>query len=688
MTMTAQAIADRLRATPTGPGVYLMRSEAGEVLYVGKAANLRSRLRSYFGSPVNLEPKVRKMVVRIADFEYVVTETESEALILENNFIKRHRPQYNARLKDDKTYPFIKIDLNEDYPQVYFTRRVLSDGARYFGPFASAGSVRTTMSLLKKLFPYRSCTKTITGTDPRPCLEYFIHRCAGPCIGAISKEEYNEVIRQVIFFMEGKTERVLRDLKGKMEAASEALEFERAALLRDQVRAIERVNENQKVVSQGGEDQDVVALAISGSEAWVEVFFVRYGKLTGRDHFLMEGTQDDDPPQIVGQFIKQFYDKAPHVPREILLQHPVKEDVVVIEEWLTEKRGRRVAMRVPERGVKRRLVQMAAENAAQGLQQRAVKWLADTSNIQQAMSEIAEALNLPRPPARMECYDISNIQGTNPVGSMVVFEDGRPKASHYRRFQIKSVEGVDDYSMMQEMLRRRFRRLAEQIRATNNGHEESAAPKESTEGLRASAGVLRVSPSDPSSPLLALAEGEGDQDTALSSDHGSRVSPSAALSKEGESTLAPSKEEAWGIVPDLVLIDGGKGHLSAALQVFLELGLVDTIPLSSLAKEREELFVPQDPDPILLPKGSQGMFLVQRIRDEAHRFAITYHRQRRRKGAVKSAIDSVPGIGPKRRRMLVRQFGTAAGIRAASLEELASVPGMTIRLAQMVKEYL
>ena len=658
MTMTAHAIADRLRATPTRPGVYLMRDDAGEILYVGKAANLRSRLRSYFGSPVSLVPKIRTLVAHIADFDYVVTETEAEALILENTFIKRHKPQYNARLKDDKTYPYIKIDLNEEFPQVYFTRRVQLDGARYFGPFASAGSVRTTMNLLKKLFPYRSCTKAITGTDPRPCLEYYIHRCLGPCTGAVSAGEYREVIQQVILFMEGKTERVLRDLKQKMMTAAKNLEYEHAALLRDQVQAIERVNENQKVVSQGEEDQDVIAMATTSGEAWVEVFFIRHGKLMGSDHFLMVGIQDDEPSQIIGQFLKQFYDAAPYVPREILLQHPLEEDAILIEAWLTQKRDRRVTLRVPERGAKRRLVQMVADNAAQGLQQRAVKWLADTNNLQQAMEEVSDALNLPRLPQRMECYDISNIQGSSPVGSMVVFQEGRPKTSHYRRFQIKSVEGVDDYSMMQEMLRRRFRRLAEsrQGRDTSgNGHDSSTASSESAVQTVGTAGVL---------------------------------GPALSLSKEGEDPPAPPKKQSWGIIPDLVLIDGGKGHLTAALQVFLELGLVDIIPLASLAKEREELFVPQDPDPILLPRGSQGLFLVQRIRDEAHRFAITYHRQRRSKGAARSAIDSVPGIGPKRRRMLVQRFGSAAGIKAASLEELASVPGMTMRLAQKIKEYL
>ena len=612
-----------------------MRSSSGEVLYVGKAANLRNRIRSYFGSPKNLEPKIRKLVGHIADFEYVVTESEAEAVILENTFIKRDRPRYNARLKDDKTYPYIKIDLNEEFPQVYFTRRVLQDGARYFGPYASAGSIRKTMTLLKRLFPYRSCTKAITGTDARPCLEYYIHRCVAPCIGNVTREEYREVVQQVILFMEGRTEHVLRDLKGKMRAASDSLEFERASILRDQVQTIERVNEAQKVVSLKRGDEDVIALAQSGGEAWVEVFFIRNGKLTGRDHFLMEGTQDEQSAHVMDQFVKQFYDTAPHIPGEVVLQHPL-EDTVAIQAWLTQKRGHKVRLHMPQRGEKRRLVEMVAENAAQGLQQRAVKWLADSGNLQQAMEEVHAALNLPRLPKRIECYDISNIQGSNPVGSMVVFEDGRPKSSHYRRFQIKDVQGVDDYSMMQEMLRRRFKRLSEQVRASDSNGQSAETENSANEAI-----------------------GSG-----------------------------KAKNEAWGIIPDLVIIDGGKGHLSAVLQVFLELGLMDTVPLSSLAKENEELYVPHDPDPILLPRGSQGLFLVQRVRDEAHRFAITYHRERRSKSAVKSAMDSVPGIGPKRKRMLLRRFGSVAGVREASLEELASVPGMTVRLAQKMKEHL
>ncbi|MBI4200057.1 MAG: excinuclease ABC subunit UvrC [Chloroflexi bacterium] len=635
MVTVADALGGRLRATPTSPGVYIMKDGAGKVLYVGKAASLRHRLRSYFAPSASLEPRVRSMVSHVADFEYLVTETEGEALILENTLIKRHRPPYNARLKDDKTYPYIKIDLKEAFPQVYFTRRFQEDGARYFGPFASASSVRMTMDLLKKLFPYRSCTKPITGSDPRPCLEYYIHRCVGPCIGAVSREEYRQVVQQVIQFLEGKTEQVLRDLRREMQGASERLDYERAALLRDQVRAIERVSESQKVASARQDDQDVVALAASGAEAWVEVFFIRRGKLIGRDHFLMEGTQDQDPEQVLRHFIQQFYDAAPHVPRGILLQYPV-EDTELIQGWLSQKGGHKVRLCVPRRGARRRLVEMVAENAAQGLQQRVIKWQSDATNLQRAMEELMEALSLPRLPRRVECYDISNIQGTNPVGSLVVFEDGRPKNGSYRRFQIRQIEGVDDYAMMQEMLRRRFRRLAEQLRGSDGRRDGADA---------------------------------------------------ASTDEAGAHDSAP-KEQSWGIVPDLVVIDGGKGHLSAALQVFLELGLVETIPLASLAKQREELFVPQNPDPVLLPRGSQGLFLVQRIRDEAHRFAITYHRQRRSKGAVQSALDSVPGIGPKRRRMLLRRFGSVVGIRGASLQEVAAVPGMTMRLAQRLKERL
>lgn len=649
MALSPEAISDRLGATPASPGVYIMRDARGSVLYVGKAASLRSRLRSYFGSSLNLEPKIRRMVSHVADFEYMVTDTEAEALILENTLIKKYKPRYNARLKDDKTYPFIKIDLGEDYPRVSLTRRVRDDGARYFGPYASVGSVRTTLALLKKLFPYRSCTKTITGRDERPCLEYYINRCVAPCTGYANQEDYRQVIDQVILFMEGKTERVLRDLRRKMNGASETLQFERAAALRDQIRAIEHAMQQQKMDTGGKDDQDVIGMASStAGETWVEVFYVRRGKLTGRDHFIMEGTGENAPADVLTHFVTQFYDSAVHIPREVLVQHPIGEDRELVERWLSEKRSTRVRIRVPERGAKRRMVNMAAENASQGLKQRAIKWQSDAQNLGQAMDEVSEVLNLPRPPHRIECYDISNIQGTTPVGSMVVFEGGRPKNNRYRRFQIKRVEGVDDYSMMQEMLRRRFRRLAEHLSSGGGGW--------------------------PAPGPMADARSNGDA--------------GETIAEVDQVVRARAKEDTWAVVPDLVIIDGGKGHLSAALQVFLELGLVEHIPLASLAKEREELFVPDDSDPILLPRGSQGLFLVQRIRDEAHRFAITYHRQRRSKGSVKSGLDDVPGIGPKRRRMLLRRFGSIAAVKQASVEELVVVPGMTRTLATKLKDAL
>ena len=616
---------ERLRATPTRPGVYLMRGAAGEVLYVGKAASLRNRVRSYFASPRSLAPKIRALVNRVADFDFIVTESEQEALILESNLIKRHRPQYNARLKDDKSYPFIKIDISEDFPQVYITRKVAKDGSRYFGPFASAGSVRRTLALLKKLFPYRSCTKTITGTDPRPCLDYYIHRCAGPCIGAVDRARYHEIIDQVILFLEGKTDRVVSSIAGRMDEAAETLEFERAAILRDQLRAIESVHEGQKVLHLTSENMDVIAVAAGPREAWVEVFFIRQGRLIGRDHFVMAGTQDEEPARIVTAFVKQFYGANPYVPPRILVQHPL-DDAPAIHEWLRGKRDGPVQIHVPQRGEKRRLVQMVAENAAQGVEQLKARQ-SEESNLDIAMAEVQEALNLPRLPSRIECYDISNIQGTNAVGSMVVFEDAKSKSSHYRRFKIKSVDGIDDYAMMREMLTRRFRRLG---RTAENGSSGGAG----------------------SGPPTGSANGSS-----------------------------------WGIIPDMVLIDGGKGHLGAALQVFLELG-IDFVPLAAIAKENEEIFVPQTPEPIILPRSSQGLFLLQRCRDEAHRFAITFHRERRSKKSVSSVLDDIQGVGPKRRKMLLRRFGSVKGIREAELDTLASVPGMTLSLARRIKEYL
>ncbi len=630
----------RLDATPERPGVYLMKDVRGTVLYVGKASVLRNRLRTYFGSPSAQANKTRRMMGHVRDFEYIVTDTEAEALILENTLIKRYKPRYNARLKDDKTYPYLKIDLNEDFPRVYITRRVAKDGARYFGPFATANTVRKSMDLVKRLFPYRSCTKTITGADPRPCLEYYINRCVAPCTGHASREDYAQVVNQVIMFMEGDTDAVTKDLEENMTRAAEGLEFERAAVLRDRIKAVERVAEERriKVDSNPTADRnhpwqagmDVIALSQGSAEAWVEVFFIRKGKLIGREHFFMEGVQDDAPGLVIGQFIKQFYGSALTIPPRILTQHPV-EDQELVTGWLRGLRGGAVRLTWPQRGVNKQLVETVADNARQGLAQHRIKWLDNHDIIQQATAELEEELSLPLPLNRMECYDISHIQGSNTVASMVVFEEGQPKRSQYRRFKIKTVEGVDDFDSMREVLRRRFKRLA---------------------ATRQSAGDNRVAE---------------ERETA------------------GDDAAQRPAQDAWAAIPDLVLIDGGKGQLSAALEVMLELGL-DDIPLASLAKENEWLFVPHTPEPIILPRDSQALYLVQRIRDEAHRFAITYHRNLRSKSSISSPLDLVSGIGPKRKRMLMRRFGSLKGIKDAAVEEIAAVPGMTRSLAIRLKQ--
>ena len=632
--MPLPLVEQRLEATPERPGVYLMKDVRGTVLYVGKASVLRNRLRTYFGSPSAQANKTRRMMGHVHDFEYIVTDTEAEALILENTLIKRYKPRYNARLKDDKTYPYLKIDLNEDFPRVYITRRVAKDGARYFGPFATANTVRKSMDLVKRLFPYRSCTKTITGNDPRPCLEYYINRCVAPCTGYASREDYAQVIDQVIMFMEGDTDAVTRDLEENMTQAAESLEFERAAVLRDRIKAVERVAEERRIKVDSGPDadrnhpwqagMDVIALAQGSAEAWVEVFFIRKGKLIGREHFFMEGAQDDTPGVVIGQFIKQFYGSALTIPPRIVTQHPV-EDQELVTEWLRGLRGGAVRLIWPQRGVNKQLVETVADNARQGLAQHRIKWLDNQDIIQQATAELEEELSLPLPLNRMECYDISHIQGSNTVASMVVFEEGQPKRSQYRRFKIKTVEGVDDFDSMREVLRRRFKRLA---------------------AARQAAGDIQV------------ADGDADERPA---------------------------QDGWAAIPDLVLIDGGKGQLSAALEVMLELGL-DDIPLASLAKENEWLFVPHTPEPIILPRDSQALYLVQRIRDEAHRFAITYHRNLRSKGSLGSPLDLVSGIGPKRKRMLMRRFGSLKGIKDAAVDEIAAVPGMTRSLAIRLKQ--
>jgi excinuclease ABC subunit C len=605
--MTAGYITEQIKGLPSSPGVYLFKDARGNILYVGKAVNLKHRVVSYFGGGQKLTPKLGRMVSKIADLEYFVTASEQEALILELNLIKRHRPRYNVRLKDDKTFPYLKIDLAEDWPRVHITRRLEANGGRYFGPFASARSIRQTLKLLKGIFPFRSCSKPITGTDARPCLEYHIGNCLAPCIGAVSRQEYAEVIRQVILFLEGKQERVVKELKGQMERASEAMDFEKAARLRDQIQAVEQVVEGQRIAARVKGEQDAIAFKEDKDQAYVQVFFIRGGKLIGRESFLLQGTSDEAPGQVMSGFIQQFYASAPHIPPLLLLQHPV-EDAAMLQDWLSARRGGRVKVQVPRKGSKKELVDIVAENAKQGLEQLKIKQFASPRALSAALEEIQKELHLPRPPARIEGYDISDIQGAAAVGSLVVFEGGRPRPDHYRRFKIKTVSGADDYAMLGEVLKRRFRR-------------------------------------------------------------------------------AGDASGSWAVMPDLVLIDGGKGQLGAALTAMREVGAED-IPAAALAKENEEIFIPQRSKPIVLPRSSPGLQLLQRLRDEAHRFALSYHQRVRKRETFASALDSIPGIGPKRRRALLRQFGSVKAIREASVEELATAKGMTRSMAQKIKESL
>ncbi|OAI40516.1 hypothetical protein AYO38_05785 [bacterium SCGC AG-212-C10] len=649
-----EKIRKQLAALPSRPGVYIMRNAEGEVIYVGKAAKLKDRVRSYFGSPRGMEPKTQALRSHIDDFEFIVVGNAGEALILEATLIKRHQPFFNIRLKDDKRYPYLKVDIQNPWPRVYITRRIEKDGARYFGPYASSGSVRSTLDLVKKLFPWRSCTKEITGKDARPCLDYYIKRCIAPCTAFCTKEEYDEVVADVILFLEGKSDDVLRRLRKQMEAASEAMEFERAAMMRDQLRAIERTIERQMISSTKDADLDAFGMAREGDRACIQVFFVRGTQMIGRDHFIVEGVSGETDSAVLGSFLLQYYADAQYVPKLIVIPAEA-EDRESLEELLTEKRGARVEIRLPERGEKRQLIEMANENAKEALDMLKVKWLADSSRTQRALEELQEELSLPALPRRIECYDNSNIQGTNPVSSMVVFEDGKPANNQYRKFKVKTVVGADDFATMAEIMKRRFARL-ERKSVTVVGEDEGLRTEDS--GLSAEAG-----------DSIGL---------ATSTTQSSVLGP--------QSSVSPQSSQLWA-APDLVIIDGGKGQLGAAAQAMREMG-VHHIPVVGLAKRFEELFVPDEDEPVVLPRGSEALYLVQRIRDEAHRFAITYHRQLRAKSSIQSALDNVPGVGPKRKKALLKKFGSMKAIREADVEEIASTLGFTRALAEKVKEYM
>jgi excinuclease ABC subunit C len=616
----------KLDTLPERPGVYIFRSADGKVIYVGKGVVLRHRVRSYFQAGGRHDPRTRRLVVEIADLEWIVTDTELEALILENELIKRYRPRFNVRLRDDKTYPYIKLHWQEDFPKVAIVRRMERDGGHYFGPFTSAFAVRQTLDALRHIFPYLDCNREITGKDPKPCLYYHIKRCAGPCIGAVDREGYRQIIGGLADFLEGDSDAVLADLMSRMRAAAENLQFERAAMLRDQIRAARQIVERQKVVSGKQEDEDLIAFAQDPrtGEACVQVFFIRRGKLIGRESFVLEGVSEEANGELIAAFVKQFYDEAAYVPPSILLQKDLDERVI-IEQWLQGKRGgEKVVLGVPTEGPKHELMALAAENAAATLTTLQAQWQADTHRQTEALAQIQEALGLTAPPGRIECFDISTLQGTNTVGSMVVFGKGAPVKSDYRRFNVKgrgSQGEPDDFASMREVLTRRFRRAVE---------EQTPDP----------------------------------------------------------GRKARKSDEAWRLLPDLLIVDGGKGQLGVAVEVLAEYGLTEVVPVAGLAKQREELFLPDRTDSILLPPGSQGLFLVQRIRDEAHRFAITAHREKRGKTAVASELDAVPGIGPARRKALLKHFGSLEAIRQATVAELTAVPGMTQAAAQSVRERL
>ncbi len=611
--MTTALVKEQLKRLPHRPGVYIMKDAEGAILYVGKAANLHHRVRSYFTPSQKLTPKLQRLAARVAELEFYVTASEQEALILELNLIKMHHPRYNVRLKDDKTFPYLKIDLNEVWPRICITRRMEQDGGRYFGPFASAGSVRQTMKIIKEIFPFRNCSKEINGKEPRPCLEYHLGRCLGPCIGATSPQEYAELIKQVILFLEGKQESIVPALEQKMARAAEAMEFEKAALYRDRIEAIHQVIEGQRIATKVRGEQDIIAFVQDRDLAYVQVFFIRNNRLTGRESFVLRGTQQEEPEQIMTSFIKQFYASSPYVPPLILLQYPV-EDTAVIKEWLQGKRGAKVTLQVPQRGNKKQLVATVVENARQGLEQLKIKQLAAPRALEAALEEVQQALKLPKPPQRIEAYDISNIQGKAAVGSMVVFEQGKPQPARYRRFKIKTVAGANDYAMLREVLQRRFRR---------------------------------------------------------------------SFLQDG----TPAADTSWAILPDLVLIDGGKGQLNAVLEATKEIG-AGSVAVASIAKENEEVFLPRQKEPVVLPRSSPGLQLLQRVRDEAHRFALGYHTRVHRRETFASALDDIPGIGPKRKRSLLRKFGSVNAIRQAPIAELAAAKGMSQSQAERIKRYL
>ena len=598
-----------------------MKDEDGNVLYVGKAANIKTRVGSYFQNSSQHSPRTRELVRKIADIDWIIQSSDLESLLLEYNLINRYKPKYNVRWKDDKRYPYIKVHWGDRYPKVTVTRKKMdrSSGHRYFGPYTNVWAVHQSLSLLRKIFPYLTCDRVITGTDERACLYWDINLCNAPCIGNTSEEDYRLMIEDLCSFLQGRTESVVKRLHHEMRSASKQQRYERAAVLRDQLQAIDKVVAKQQIIGSHKTDMDVISLARKKNDACVQVFFVRLGKLIGRDYYLLEGTADQNNPSILSAFVKQFYHVSTFIPSEILLPEQIT-DSPIIEKWLSSLQSKsKTKLIVPQRGSKRKLILMATENASATLDAVRSQWHLDTQKQETALAELKSSLKLPRTPNRIECFDISHTQGEQITGSMVVFHKGTPNKSHYRRFTIRTINGPDDYASMKEVLVRRFRRLL--------SYQETKHPQ-------------------------------------------------------------PKSTDSFAKAPDLLLVDGGKGHLSIALNVLQEFGLTSTISVAAISKQKEELHLPQQKLSVKLNTRSSSMFLVQRIRDEAHRFALQHHRHRRGKSSITSQLESIPGIGPKRRKSLLRHFGSLEQIRKASLTELIGVSGMTTQSAQSVKDEL
>ena len=609
-----------LNTLPDKPGCYLMKDETDQIIYVGKAINLKNRVRSYFQKNASQNFKTRQLVKAIRNIDWIVVGSELEALILELNLIKQHRPFYNVKLKDDKRYPYIKVTWAELFPKVTVTRQMDKDGSRYFGPYTSVWAVHQTLDVMRKIFPVLTCNRIITGTDSRPCLYYDMKMCLGPCIGAIDNDSYRQVVDDFCKFLEGKTDAVMKRLKMDMARQSDQLNYEKAATIRDQINAIERVVERQKIVSDTQQDSDIIAMARGEKEACVQVFFIRSGKMIGREYFILEGTEDEENAEILSEFIKQFYAQAAFIPKNVLLPQDI-EEAMIIKEWLNSKRsGEKIEIKVPKRGKWRELVEMATENATETLNALETRWKADKDRQKEALAQIQTALNMPEPPNRIECYDISNIQGTASVASMVVFEQGVANKKLYRRFNIRGFDTPDDFASMAEVLSRRFANYEEALK-------EKDIPGKKT-------------------------------------------------------------DLAFSILPDLLIVDGGKGQLSAALKVLEAFNLQDRFRIAGLAEKQDELFVPHESNSIRLEDGSQGLFLLQRVRDEAHRFAITAHRNRRGKIGLMSRLDEIPGLGPTRRRALIDRFGSIEGIKQAEATEIAGIKGISLNLAHQIKTQL